>query len=62
MATIDVWKDWREYGELQMIPAEVSDAAAKKAGFASADAVGAYMRTLISTHHDSLGPIVQAPK
>jgi len=62
VATIDVWKDWREYGELQMIPAAVSDEAAKKAGFTSADAVGAYMRTLISTHHDSLGPIVQTPK
>lgn len=56
--TLDAWRDWRQYGELQMIPADVSDAAAKKAGFSSADAVGVYMRSLISTHHDSLGPIV----
>jgi hypothetical protein len=56
--TLDVWRDWRQYGELQMIPADVSDAAARKAGFASADAVGVYMRTLISTHHDTLGPLV----
>jgi hypothetical protein len=56
--TLDAWRDWRQYGELQMIPADVSDAAAKKAGFANADAVGVYMRSLISTHHDSLGPIV----
>jgi hypothetical protein len=56
--TLDGWRDWRQYGELQMVPAEVSDAAAKKAGFASADAVGVYMRSLISTHHDSLGAIV----
>lgn len=56
--TLDVWRDWRQYGELQMIPADVSDAAARKAGFASADAVGVYMRTLIATHHDTLGPIV----
>ena len=56
--TLDAWRDWRQYGELQMIPADVSDAAAKKAGFASADAVGVSMRSLISTHHDSLGPIV----
>jgi hypothetical protein len=56
--TLDAWRDWRQYGELQMIPAEVSDAAAKAAGFASADAVGVYMRTLITTHHDSLGPLV----
>lgn len=57
--TLDVWRDWRQYGELQMIPADVSDAAAKKAGFASADAVGVYMRSLIATHHDTLGPIVK---
>lgn len=56
--TLDVWRDWRQYGELQMIPADVSDAAAKKAGFANADAVGVYMRSLITTHHDTLGPIV----
>ena len=56
--TLDAWRDWRQYGELQMIPPEVSDAAAKKAGFANADAVGVVMRSLITTHHDSLGPIV----
>ncbi len=57
--TLDAWRDWRQYGELQMIPADTSDAAAKKAGFANADAVGVYMRSLISTHHDTLGPLVK---
>jgi len=57
--TLDGWRDWRQYGELQMIPAAVSDAAAKKAGFANPDAVGVYMRSLIATHHDTLGPIVK---
>ncbi|MFN8062995.1 MAG: hypothetical protein U0Q12_27835 [Vicinamibacterales bacterium] len=56
--TLDAWKDWRQYGDAQMVPADVSEAAAKKAGFASADAVGVYMRSLISTHHDTLGPLV----
>lgn len=56
--TLDAWRDWRQYGELQMVPADVSEAAAKKAGFASADAVGVYMRSLISTHHDTLGTIL----
>jgi len=56
--TLDAWRDWRQYGELQMIPADVSDAAARETGFASADAVGVYMRTLITSHHDSLGPLV----
>ena len=59
VVTLDAWRDWRQYGELQMIPADVSEAAAKKAGFASADAVGVYMRSLISTHHDTLGPLVK---
>jgi primosomal protein N' (replication factor Y) len=34
------------------------EAAAKKAGFASPEAIGPYMRTLISTHRDTLGPIL----
>jgi len=61
--TLDAWPDWRRYGEAQMVPAEVSEAAAKKAGFASADAVGVIMRSLINTHHDTLGSFVSiAPK
>jgi hypothetical protein len=56
--TLDAWRDWRQYGEAQMIAPAVSDAAAKKAGFPDADAVGVFMRRLISTHHDTLGPLV----
>ena len=56
--TLDAWKDWRQYGEAQMVSPEVSDAAAKKAGFANADAVGVTMRSLINTHHDTLGSFV----
>lgn len=56
--TLDAWKDWRQYGEAQMVPADVSEAAAKKAGFASADAVGVAMRSFINTHHDTLGSFV----
>lgn len=56
--TLDAWKDWRQYGEAQMVPADVSAAAAKKAGFESADAVGVAMRSLINTHHDTLGSFV----
>lgn len=61
--TLDAWKDWRQYGEAQMVPTDVSDAAAKTAGFASADAVGVAMRSLINTHHDTLGTFVSiAPR
>lgn len=56
--TLDAWKDWRQYGEAQMVPAAVSDAAAKKAGFPNADAVGVTMRRYINTHHDTLGSFV----
>jgi hypothetical protein len=56
--TLGVYRDWRHYGEQENIPADVSAAAAKKAGFTSPDAIGPYMRTLISTHRDTLGPIL----
>jgi hypothetical protein len=56
--TLGVYRDWRHYAEQETIPADVTAAAAKKAGFASADAIGPYMRTLISTHRDTLGPIL----
>lgn len=56
--TLDAWQDWRQYGEAQMVSPDVSEAAAKKAGFANADAVGVAMRSLINTHHDTLGTFV----
>jgi hypothetical protein len=61
--TLGVYRDWRHYAEQEAIPADVSAAAAKKAGFASPEAIGPYMRTLISTHRDTLGPILpMAPR
>ena len=57
--TLDAWKDWRQYGELQMVAPDVSEAAAKKAGFPNADAVTATMRRLINSHHDTLGTFVE---
>ena len=56
--TLAAWRDWKQYGELQMVAADVSNAAARKAGFADADGVGVYMRSLISTHQDTLGSLV----
>jgi hypothetical protein len=56
--TLDAWKDWRQYGEAQIVAPDVSEAAAKKAGFANADAVGVAMRSSINTHHDTLGSFV----
>ena len=56
--TLGVYRDWRHYGETENIPAELNATAARKAGFESPDAIGPYMRTLISTHRDTLGPIL----
>ena len=56
--TLGVYRDWRHYAEQEAIPTDASAAAAKKAGFTSPDAIGPYMRTLISTHRDTLGPIL----
>ena len=61
VVTLGVYRNWREYAESDTIPAEVAQEAARKAGFASAEAVGPYMRTLISTHRDTLGPPVTIP-
>jgi hypothetical protein len=56
--TLGVYRDWRHYGETENIPAEVNAAAARKAGFDSPEGIGPYMRTLISTHRDTLGPVL----
>ncbi len=57
--TLDAYRDWRHYAEQETIPRDVNDAAAKKAGFENADAIGPYMRTLISSHHDTIGTLVR---
>jgi hypothetical protein len=57
--TFDAFRNWRHYAESETIPADVNDAAAKKAGFANADAIGPYLRSLISLHHDTLATVVR---
>jgi hypothetical protein len=57
--TLDGFRNWRHYAESETIPAEVSEAAAKKAGFANPDAIGPYLRSLIALHHDTLATPVK---
>lgn len=57
--TLDAYRNWRHYAESETIPPEVSDAAAKKAGFANADAIGPFLRSLIALHHDTIGTVVK---
>ena len=59
VVTLGVYRNWTQYAESDLIPKDVSDEAARKAGFTGADGVGPYMRMLISTHRDTLGPQVR---
>jgi hypothetical protein len=56
VVTLGVYRNWRHYAESELIPKETNDEAARKAGFPDADGVGPYMRTLIASHRDTLGP------
>jgi hypothetical protein len=56
--TIGAYRDWRHYAERDLVTPEQARAAAVAAGFASDQAIGPYMRSLILSHHDTLaGPI-----
>ncbi len=57
--TIDAFRNWRHYAETETIAPDVNDASAKKAGFANADAIGPYVRSLISLHRDTLANVVK---
>ncbi len=52
--TIGVYRDLKHYAESADIPPEKQEEAARAAGFASAGAIGPYLRTLIRSHHDTL--------
>src|SRR2546425_9304598 len=57
--TIGTFRDLKHYAESDDIPADRQDAAARAAGFESADAIGSFLRTLISSHHDTLARAVR---
>jgi hypothetical protein len=59
VVTLGVYRSWTQYAESDLITKEASDDAARRAGFTGSDGVGPYMRTLISTHRDTLGPPVK---
>jgi hypothetical protein len=52
--TIGAYRDLRHFAESAGIPETEQDAAAKAAGFPAANRIGPYLRTLISSHHDTL--------
>jgi hypothetical protein len=59
VVTLGVYRNWTQYAESDLIPKDTNDEAARKAGFTDAGGVGPFMRTLISTHRDTLGPQVR---
>jgi hypothetical protein len=52
--TIGAYRDLKHFAESAGIPEADQDAAAKAAGFEAANRIGPYLRTLISSHHDTL--------
>jgi hypothetical protein len=52
--TIGTYRDLKHFAESAGIPEADQNAAAKAAGFEAANRIGPYLRTLISSHHDTL--------
>ncbi len=57
--TLGCYRDLQHWAQPNPLTKEEREAAAKKAGFESADAVGPYMRTLIDMHRDTMGVAIK---
>jgi hypothetical protein len=57
--TIGAYRDLKHYAENADVPEAKSEEAARAAGFDGAKAIGPYLRTLISLHHDTLAVAVR---
>ena len=57
--TIGAYRDLKHFADSASIPETEQDAAAKAAGFEAANRIGPYLRTLISSHHDTLAVTVK---
>lgn len=53
--SLGFYRDFDHFAETRRVPPDKQDAAAKAAGFEDAAHIGPYLRTLIATHHDTLG-------
>ena len=56
--TLGFYRDIKHYAESADIPEDREEAAANAAGFEGASRIGTYLRTLISSHHDTLAVAV----
>jgi hypothetical protein len=57
--TIGAYRDLKHFAESAGIPEAEQEAAARAAGFEAANRIGPYLRTLISSHHDTLAVSVK---
>ena len=57
--TLGCYRDLKHWAESGGATKEKRDAAARKAGFANADGIGPYMRTLIDMHRDTQGVAIK---
>jgi hypothetical protein len=57
--TIGFYRDLKHYAESADIPEAAQEAAARTAGFESASRIGPTLRTLISSHHDTLAVAIK---
>ena len=57
--TLGCYRDLKHWADSGDYSKEMRDAAARKAGFADADSIGPYMRTLIDMHRDTMGVAIK---
>lgn len=57
--TIGFYRDLKHYAESADISETAQETAARAAGFESASRIGPYLRTLISSHHDTLAVAIK---
>jgi hypothetical protein len=57
--TIGAYRNLKHFAESADIPEADQEAAAKAAGFETASRIGPYLRTLISSHHDTLAVAIK---
>ena len=57
--TLGCYRDLQHWAAPSPLTREEREAAARKAGFSGADAIGPYMRTLIDFHRDTMGVAIK---
>ncbi len=57
--TLGFYRNLKHYAESADIPEKDQESAARSAGFEASNRIGAYLRTLIAAHHDTLAVAVK---